>query len=135
MQNTRIYTDIGHTSDHHPLLLVIRENQIPWTRTEVIVPEAYTIKRIKQRVTTDMVQLLQDRLSEEVRTDIEELHSLIKTALTTDTDGETSKIGIDQIAGTLDLLLQKAWGITLDTIGEEITVEPAAPRGRTTQTG
>jgi hypothetical protein len=33
------------------------------------------------------------------------------------------------------LLLQKAWGITLDTIGEEITVGPAAPRGRTTQSG
>jgi hypothetical protein len=56
----------------------------------VVVPEPYTINRIKQRVTKDMIQLLQDRISEQVRPDIGELHSLIRTALATDTDRETA---------------------------------------------
>jgi hypothetical protein len=79
--------------------LAIHKDQIPWARTKAVVPEPYTINRIKQRVTKDIIQLLQDRLSEQVRLDIEELVSLIDiqelVSLTTDTDRETARLGID----------------------------------------
>ena len=126
---TKVYQDSAHTSDHHPLGLRVDGRHIPfYTATpakDTVQTPNVEVRRIKQRVSVDMIDSLRNTLSDRLYAEISALRNAVDEASQSEHANGTSIVA--ELSTAVDTILTAAWEITLQEIGETVTIGPRHP--------
>ena len=112
----------------------LNPNQIPWTRGEPIDTGTQVIRRIKAGATREEMENLKDLLEDELEGPVKDLSCSLREEGSR-VVGESAWGYIERLADQVDSILTKAWAVTLDQVGEEVTVGSPPPKRRLNQRG
>eukprot|EP00959_Pyramimonas_sp_CCMP1952_P005769 120803-Pyramimonas_sp.AAC.1 len=117
---SRVAQGLAHTSDHDPILVQLNPDQIPWPRGESMNTGTQVVRRIRTGVTREEMENLKDLLEDELEEPVEELSRSLRDMGGRAT-GRLTREYIEHLATQVDGILARAWAVTLDQVGEEVT--------------
>ena len=123
---SRVARALAHTSDHDPVLVRLNPNQISWTRGEPLIAGTQVIRRTKAGVTREEMENLKDLLEDELEEPVANLSRSLQRE-NGKAASEHTRDDVERLARQVDDILAKAWAVTLDQVGEEVTVGSPRP--------